>query len=284
MSLDPADLQYVREFVRQNSGIVLESDKDYLVQSRLHPLVRAHRLQSLEQLVAELRRSPQGPLRSQVVEAMTTNETSFFRDQRPFDVLRAEIFPQLIERRAQYRSLRIWSAACSSGQEPYSVALLIAEHFPELADWRVEILGTDIAARMVSRAASGTFSQMEVNRGLPAPLLVKHFEQTENDWRLKPAMRGKVTYQTHNLIHDQSPPGSWDVILLRNVLIYIDNRLKRSILEKMRASLRPDGYLILGGAETTLNIHEGFEPLPGTRAGCYRITSSAQPQGAACLA
>jgi len=278
-SLNEADLQYVRDLVRRSAGILLEADKDYLIESRLHPLLRIHHLPSLEHLVAGLRRDPSGPLHLQVVEAMTTNETSFFRDKRPFDVLRTDILPRLIQLRASHRSLRIWSAACSSGQEPYSVALIIAEHFPELADWHVQILATDISTRMVARASTGAYNQLEVNRGLPAPFLVKYFEQTETDWRLKTEIRGKVTYQQHNLVRDAPPSGSWDIILLRNVLIYLDNGMKRPILEAMRTSLRPDGYLILGGAETTFNIHDGFEPVPGSRAGCYRITRSTRLEG-----
>ena len=271
MSLTDIDFEYIRHFIRDAAAIALDGDKRYLVESRLAPIVREGEFSSLQALIRELRRKPFGQLHRDVVEAMTTNETSFFRDIHPFAALQAHVLPELMARRTGERRIRIWCAACSSGQEPHTIALVIHEHFPELANWTLEILGTDISTRMVKRSREGIYTQLEVNRGLPAPMLVRYFEKMGAEWRLKENIRKKAVFETHNLAVGFPPAGSWDIVFLRNVLIYFDTDTKRSVLAKVRRALRPDGYLFLGGAETTLNLDDEFERSPFARAGCYRL-------------
>ncbi len=277
-SLGESDFDFIRQLVRDRSAIVLEDDKMYLVESRLTPVARAEGIGSLGELVHELRSRPFGALHHLVIEAMTTNETSFFRDRRPFEMLKDELIPELYHRRASERRLRIWCAACSSGQEPYTIAMVIEEHFPTLAtSWTVDILGTDLSTHMIRRSKEGIYSQLEVMRGLPAYQLVKNFDKVGAEWQVKEELRKKITFREMNLAGDWPLSERWDIIFLRNVLIYFDLDTKRSILAKVRHQLRPDGYLLLGGAETTINIDEEFERIPAASAGCYRLR--AQPAG-----
>ncbi|MFN8025622.1 MAG: protein-glutamate O-methyltransferase CheR [Acidimicrobiia bacterium] len=201
---------------------------------------------------------------------MTTNETSFFRDGRPFDALRDTVLPDVIERRSRNRSLNIWCAACSSGQEPYSIAMLLREDFPQLNDWNVRILGTDLSQEMVDRCKQGTYSQFEINRGLPARYLPRHFERAGASWSVMAATRRGLDFRTMNLIDPWPALPAMDIVFIRNVLIYFDAATKRNLLERAHRALAPEGYLFLGGAETTINLHDGFERLPITLAGCYR--------------
>ena len=277
--LSDVDFAYVRDLVREHSGIILGGDKRYLVESRVTPIVRRESLASLSDLVRRLRSRPYDGLHRRVTEAMTTNETSFFRDHRPFEALRETLIPELVERRAGDRRLRIWCAACSSGQEPYSVAMLIREHFPALASWDVDILGTDISTNMIRRAQQGRYSQLEVNRGLPAHLLVKYFEKVGSEWQIDTKIRDQVTYRQMNLLGGCPAYDRWDVVLLRNLLIYFDTDTKRSLLASVGRQLQPDGYLFLGGAETTLNLSDEFERVPVASAGCYRMRAHATARG-----
>lgn len=273
-NFDTPTFQYVRELVQRRSAIALEPGKDYLVESRLLPLARAQGLESVPQLVQRLKSQPEGPLHAQVVEAMTTNETSFFRDVHPFEVLRSVVLPELIAARAGRRTLRIWSAACSTGQELYSLAILLAEHFPQLESWEVELLGSDLAQGVLDKAAEGRYSQLEVNRGLPAALLVKYFDKEGLSWRVKESLRRRVRLARINLIEPWPPLPRMDVIFLRNVLIYFPPEVKRQILGRMRQRLAPDGALFLGGAETTLGLDDAWQRIPAGKTSFYRPSSS----------
>jgi chemotaxis protein methyltransferase CheR len=271
MALDPGDFAYISSFVRQSSAIVLEPGKEYLVDSRLAPVLREHGLPSISALVGELKRSSGGVLHTRVVEAMTTNETSFFRDVAPFDGMRTQILPDLIQSRSTERRLRIWCGAASSGQEPYSLAMLILEHFPQLAGWDVRIIATDLSREILDRARAGRYSQLEVNRGLPAPMLVKYFERSGTEWSVKAPVRKLVQFEEMNLVRPWKALPASDVVFMRNVLIYFDVPTKRDILARVRTVLRPDGYLFLGSAETTMNIDANFARVSLGKSSCYRI-------------
>ena len=214
-------------------------------------------------------------LHQKVVEAMTTNETLFFRDARAFDMLARSILPALIAERSAQRSLNIWCAACSSGQEPYSVAMLLREHRPSLEGWRIAITASDISRDMIARAHAGRYSRLEVNRGLPAALLVKYFEQHGPAWEIRPEIRRMVGFREINLIHDWPNLRDIHLVLMRNVLIYFDRATKKRILERIARLLDPRGYLILGGSETTINIDDSFEPVSSGGAVCFQRRSTA---------
>ena len=269
------DFEYVCRLVRDRSAVVLEAGKEYLVEARLAPLVRELGLESIGALVTRLRQPAAGVLAERVTEAMTTNETSFFRDVAPFQALRTEILPPVVKARAAARRLRIWCAASSSGQEPYSIAMTIADAFPELRGWDLEIIATDLSKEMVERGRSGVYKALEVNRGLPAPMLIKFFTKVGVDYELKPEIRSMVRFSELNLIGPWPAFPTFDIVFLRNVLIYFDVDTKRAIIGRVKRLLAPDGYLFLGAAETTMNIDDGFERLPLERAGCYRRTSGA---------
>ncbi len=256
MTILAQDFDIISTMVKERSAIVLEPGKEYLVESRLVPVAQAHGLRDLHALAAAMKTAPNGPLVTDVIDAMTTNETSFFRDIRPFEALRTSIIPELVKVRAAERSITIWCGACSTGQEPYSVAMTLAEHFPELGNWQVRIIGTDLSATVVKQASRGVYTQLQVNRGVPAPLLVKYFERKGLDWQLKPEVRRMVTFQSLNLLDRWPLLGQLDLVFIRNVLIYFDHATKRGIFERIRQILRPDGYLVLGGAETTTNIDD----------------------------
>lgn len=271
MNTSPGSYQFLRELVHRRAAIVVESGKEYLFESRLVPLAKQEGFESIDALVARLRCVPESVLTTRVLDAMTTNETSFFRDIHPFETLRTELLPRLIESRRASRSLRIWCAAASTGQEPYSIALTIREHFPELASWNVSILATDLNQSVLDRAARGTYKQLEINRGMPAPMLVKHFEKDGLDWRLKPDVRALVKFQQLNLLHQWPIFGALDIVFLRNVLIYFDIATKKEILRRVRAHLGPDSALILGGAETTMNVDDAFESFRMKNSVFYRL-------------
>ncbi|MCS6970794.1 MAG: protein-glutamate O-methyltransferase CheR [Planctomycetes bacterium] len=271
MPLAKADADFLRQLVRAKSGIVLGEDKGYLLESRLTPLAKAIGLKGVEDLVPRLRSEPNGQLARQVVEAMTTNETFFFRDLHPFECLKKVVLPDLIAKRAASRRLDFWCAAASTGQEPYSVAIVLREHFPQVSGWTVRFLATDIATEVLKRARAGRYSQLEVNRGLPAPLLLKYFTKDGLDWVIKDDLKRMIEFKELNLLDAYPISGQLDVIFIRNVLIYFDIETKREILAKCRKLLRPDGYLFLGGAETTLNIDDNFVRVDYDKGGCYRL-------------
>jgi chemotaxis protein methyltransferase CheR len=258
---------------------VLESGKEYLVEARLAPIAKSYGLASIEDLVDRLDRTP--GLAVQVVEAMTTNETSFFRDYQPFEILKNEIIPELIAKREKRRTLDIWSAACSSGQEPYSIAILLRDHFPELTNWNVRILATDLSNAILERARAARFSQLEVNRGLGAAQLVKHFDRAGLHWDLKPELRNMVTFLQLNLVNTWPILPTFDIVFLRNILIYFDLDTKRSIFAKLHEKVAHDGYVFLGAGESTVNIDSAFERVIFERAGCYRVAAAPLSQAQA---
>jgi chemotaxis protein methyltransferase CheR len=272
VNLPAAAFDQIRTIVRERSAIVLEPGKEYLVEARLAPIVRARGLGSIEELARLL--TPSNPeLVTEVVQAMTTNETSFFRDQYPFDALQKQVLPEVLRKRQNTRSLNIWCGAASTGQEPYSIAIVIREHFPELAGWDVRIFATDLSTAVLERARSGRYRQLEVNRGLGAAQLVKHFERDGLDWKLKPNILSMVQFSQLNLLDNWLSLPKVDVVFLRNVLIYFDVEVKKTILRKVRQHLASDGFLFLGGAETTLNLDSAFERAPYERASCYRLAA-----------
>ncbi len=242
------------QLVRDRSGLVLARDKEYLLESRLSPVARKHNYMTVEELAQALRRPAAPDVERDVVEAMTTNESFFFRDASAFKVLRETIFPALIAARSAKRELRIWSAACSSGQEPYSIAMMLDENRARLAGWRVEILATDLSTEMIARCRAGVYSHFEVQRGLPAQLLAKHFAKSGDGWVISPELRKAVDFRPFNLLHEPAGFGAFDVILCRNVLIYFDVDDKAKILNRMARMLAKDGALLLGGAETVLGV------------------------------
>jgi chemotaxis protein methyltransferase CheR len=271
MTLSLPDFNFIRRLVLEQSAIVLEEDKGYLVESRLLPLARREGFASLDLLVRRLQAEPLHALHYRAVEAMTTNETSFFRDFHPFEVLKKSVLPDLIARRSAVRELNIWCAASSSGQEPYSLAMLIRESFPKLASWKVRILATDLSTDILARAREGRYSQLEVNRGLPATLLVKYFQKRGCDWYLQDDIRNMVDYQIVNLADRWPYLPPMDIVMIRNVLIYFAVETKKEILAKVRRVLKPDGYFFLGAAETTFSIDNSFERVQFERATCYQV-------------
>lgn len=272
MSLLSSDFAYVADVVRRDAGIVLDRSKTYLVDTRLRPVLRAHRLASVTELVDRLRSGRAGGLRHEVVAAMTTNETSFFRDVHPWQALETDILPELIAARSHRRELRIWCAACASGQEPYSLALLLRERFAHLTGWRIDIVGTDISRPVLDRARRGTYSELETRRGLPASLRDKWFASREDVWELHPDIRRMVRFEVHNLLSDPPVGDRLDLVLLRNVLIYFDVATKQRILAGVRRALAPDGTLLLGASESTLTIDASFAPRRIGSTTCYTAT------------
>jgi chemotaxis protein methyltransferase CheR len=267
--LSQTDLDYIRTLVRRRSAIVLEPDKNYLIETRLTPLAQREGLASLQELIASLRANRIDDLQHRVVEAITTHETSFFRDIHPFEALRTVVLPELIARRPN-QSLTVWCAACSSGQEPYSLAMLAHQHFPDLARGRLRIIATDLSDAILARARDGLFSQIEVNRGLPAALLAKYFTRQGLYWKIMPEIRRMVEFRQHNLATAWPTLPALDLVLLRNVLIYFCVDTKKTILAKVRCVLKPDGYLFLGASETTVNLDAAFEAITFERTVCYR--------------
>ena len=278
MALNPSDFEYIRDLVRQRSAIVLDNDKDYLVELRLSTVVQQEGFVSLQDFITHLRAQPVEVLLQRVVDVMTTNETYFFRDVFPFDALKKDLIPAIMEHNAASRRLRIWCGAASSGQEPFSLAMLLKENFPALAGWQTEIVATDISHGMIDRCKEGKYSQLEVNRGLPAMLLVKYFRKDGDHWVLKDDIRRMVTFRLMNLIQPWSLTGPLDVIMIRNVLIYFDQETKRAILAKVKKLMAPHSVLILGSSESVLNIDREFEQMNMGRFMCYRLRQAqAQP-------
>lgn len=273
MPLTSSDFDFVRTFVAARAGIVLETGKEYLVETRLQPLARKLGHADIADLVSTMRRTGSRDVERQLIEAMTTNETTFFRDVAPFDTLRLHVLPALMAARRASRALSIWCAASSTGQEPYSVAMLMAEHFPELDTWNVQFIASDLSLDVLDRARAGRYSQLEVNRGLPVQYLMKYFTRHASTWELKPEIRRRVDFRQINLIDTWPLLPTFDIVFIRNVMIYFDVDAKRSILSRIRQRLRPDGHLFLGAAETTLNLDAGFARTPHERSGCYRVAA-----------
>lgn len=273
-AITQTDFDYVRNLVLRESSIVLDESKTYLVISRLAPLAREHGFESFGRLIAHLRETAEGELHILAVEAIATTETSFFRDLHPFVELRDTILPEIIRaRRETSRSLSIWSAACSSGQEPHSIAMILRDRFAEIDGWNLQLLASDISRRMIDRAQNGIYSQIEVNRGLPAPYLVKFFSQEEDRWHLHRDVLRMFRFFRQNLAEEWPMLPPVDILLMRNVLIYFDVDTRREVLGRVRRLLRPGGYLLLGSAETTLNLDDLFVREQYGRAVFYRVVN-----------
>jgi chemotaxis protein methyltransferase CheR len=265
----PLDYEFLRKLLKERSGLDLSADKQYLVESRLIPLARRAGLPGIGELVQKMKAGTDESLIADVVEAMTTNETFFFRDKIPFDHLCETMLPALLQARASRRALRIWCAASSTGQEPYSIAMCLKELGATLSGWRAEILATDLSQGVLEKSRSGLFSQFEVQRGLPIQLLVKHFTQVGELWQLNPDIRAMVQHRQLNLLQDFAHLGTFDVVFCRNVLIYFDQETKVGIFERLAKVTEPDGFMVLGAAESVVGISDAFKPHP-ERRGLYR--------------
>jgi len=272
MTVSAGTFAFVADLVRRRSAIVLEPGKEYLVESRLLPLARDAGHADVDAYVSRVRRAPDEAVHDAVVEALTTNETSWFRDVGPFDALRDHIVPAWRDAGRGTR-LRVWSAACSTGQEPYSIAMALADHVPAPG---LDVLATDLSEQVLERARRGLYSQLEVNRGMPAPLLVRHLTRVGSGWQVADDVRRAVTFRRHNLLDAPPVGGPFDIVFLRNVLIYFDPVAKRAVLERVRGALRPGGWLVLGAAETTVGVHDGFERVVLGRTAVYRVGAPAR--------
>ncbi len=282
--MNSADFDFLRKFLYDRSGLALTPDKSYLLESRLAPIARRMKLKSLADLIAHMRITSDEALTVQVVEAMTTNETLFFRDRWPFERFSARILPELMEANKYTKRIRIWCAACSSGQEPYSLAMLIAEAGRLLDGWTVELIGTDISEEMLERCRKGWYSAFEVQRGMPPDLLKKYFTKDGEGWKISEQLRAMVRFRNFNLLTDPAAASSGlqglDLIFCRNVLIYFDEVTRRNVFSGMAKVMKPGGFLCLGGAETVIGISDAFRILPGER-GLFGVTPpAAVPAGA----
>jgi chemotaxis protein methyltransferase CheR len=261
----PLDYDFLRKALKQRSGLVLSADKQYLVESRLLPIARKAGFGNLGELVAALKRGDTDALMTTVVEAMTTNETFFFRDKTPFENFRSAVLPALLGSRRASRTIRIWSAAASTGQEPYSLAMALKEMEGSVAGWRIEIIATDLASGVLAKAQAGIYSQFEVQRGLPIQLLIKYFTKVGDMWQIAPEIRAMVKFKQLNLLADFSALGTFDLIFCRNVLIYFDQETKISLLNRLGRITASDGYLVLGAAETVVGLTDSFRTVPELR-------------------
>ncbi len=265
------DFDFICQILKARSGLLLTNDKAYLLESRLLPVARKWKLASFDDLVRLIRTKNDEAVIRDVVEAMTTNESFFFRDTKPFDQFKQICMPALLKARAAQKTIRIWSAACSSGQEAYSLAMILSEMGSALNGWKIDIVGTDLSVEILTRAKEGLYSQFEVQRGLPITLLVKYFQQTGDRWKLSDTIRNKVQYREWNLLSDPVSLGKFDIVYCRNVLIYFDQPTKAKVLTGIAKQMPEDGFLFLGGAETVLGISDKFQLLPGQR-GIYGLT------------
>lgn len=273
--MSPEDFELLSGIVKQRSGLVLTPEKVYLLESRLMPIARKRGMGELEELVAVIRKSGEESLLKEVTDAMTTNESYFFRDTTPFELFENYTLPALIESRAAKKSLRIWCAAASTGQEPYSLAMVLKENEHKMKDWRIDIIATDISSEVLEKAKSGLYSQFEVQRGLPIQMLVKYFTQVGEMWQIDSALKAMVTYRHFNLLDEPSTLGSFDIVFCRNVLIYFDQDTKSKVLEKIAGLLPPDGSVYLGAAETVIGVSDQLTPVKGKR-GLYELAGSKQ--------
>ena len=274
MPTDPKDLTVIRDLVLRRSGIVLDAGKDYLIEARMAALCRKLGLPTVAALTARLRApAPGDPLRpvEAVIEAMTTNETSFFRDTAPFDCVRQHVMPDLLARRSAERRLNVWCAAASTGQEPYTLAIVLREHFPQLASWTVTFLASDLSTDVLAKARAGRYSPTDMNRGMPPALIAKYFRRDGDDYQVSPDLRRMIDFRQVNLLDAWPPMPKLDLVFVRNVLIYFGHETKRKILGRIRGVMRPDGYVFLGAAETTMNVDAAFERGPSAQSGCYRL-------------
>lgn len=271
MSLSSDHFSYISKLALERSAIVLKPGKEYLVESRLRPLAKDEGFESLESMIDDMvTRRGFGDTHKAVVEALTTNETLFFRDLHPFEVMEKTLIPEVMARRANERRIDIWSGASSTGQEAYSIAMMLREKFPELNNWKISIIGTDLCSRAVTKAKNALYNQTEVNRGLPLPLLVKYFANVDGSWELKPEIRKMVDFRVMNLIERWPMLPKFDIVLMRNVLIYFDLDIRRQILGNIRKTMHQDGALFLGASETTFNVDNNWTAENLGRTNVYR--------------
>jgi chemotaxis protein methyltransferase CheR len=270
--MNVSDFELIAQLLKERSGLALNKEKAYLLESRLNPVARKWNFSGLDELAQAIRNSGEEALLVDVTEAMTTNESFFFRDQKPFDQFTDMVLPHLLEARKSMRAFRVWSAACSSGQEPYTLAMLLKEHADKLAGWRVEIVATDLSNDILDKAKEGLYSQFEVQRGLPIALLVKYFTQIGDRWQIDDSLQKMITFRKFNLLDKPSALGKFDVVFCRNVLIYFDTPTKTRVLDAIADMLPPDGFLYLGGAETVLGTSDRFKLMPGQR-GIYSLAA-----------
>ena len=264
--MTPQDFDYLRKVLRERSGLVLSAEKQYLAESRLLPVARKHGFAGLGDLVGKLKSTAAfAPLTVEVVEAMTTNESFFFRDKVPFDHFRDTIMPALMAARAREKRIRIWCTACATGQEPYSLAMSLKAIGPALAGWRVEIIASDISNEVLENAKAGIYNQFEVQRGLPIQQLVKFFSQVGEAWQIAPEIRAMVQFRPLNLLNDFASLGTFDLVFCRNVLIYFGQETKVDVLNRLARQMPSDGFLILGAAETVVGLTDAFKPLADKR-------------------
>jgi len=269
------DYAFIQTFLKKSAAISIDETKHYLVESRLQPLARAEGLENLEKLVRALRFQPTRDLERKVVEAMTTNETSFYRDPNVFQAIEQHLIPALADRNRTSKRLRIWSAACSTGQEPYTLAMILKDHFGHLDGWKLKIVATDIDTMVLERAKQGVYGKLAVNRGLPVKKLIRYFTKLGTEWQVKDSLKEHITFKQMNLAQGWSVHGPFDLILMRNVLIYFDRETKREILTRAQRLLAPDGSLMLGTAETTLSITDRYVRAKVGKAVVYRHSSKA---------
>ncbi len=275
--MTPPDYDYLRKILKDHSGLDLSADKQYLIESRLLPLARKCGVAGIDDLVQKMK-GGSSAIVTQVVEAMTTNETFFFRDKIPFEHFRDSIMPEMLKARAGRKSIRIWCAAGSTGQEPYSLAMCLKEMGVALAGWRVDIVATDLSQEVLEKSKSGIYSQFEVQRGLPIQLLVKYFKQNGELWQISPDIRAMIQHRQLNLLHDFSQLGAFDVVFCRNVLIYFDQDTKINVFGRLARTMEPDGFLVLGAAETVVGLTDVFKPFPDKR-GLYRPSGARAAAG-----
>jgi chemotaxis protein methyltransferase CheR len=275
--MTPEDFGFLRKLLKERSGLVLAAEKQYLAESRLLPLVRKHGMTTLAELIAKLKEAQSAALTSEVVDAMTTNETFFFRDKIPFEHFRDTMMPALLQSRGRDKRIRIWCTAASTGQEPYSLAMTLHGMGAQLAGFKIQIVATDICTPVVEKAKAGIYTQFEVQRGLPIHMLVKYFSREGERWQITPELRDMVQFRTLNLLNDFSPLGGFDVVFCRNVLIYFDQPTKISVLDRLARQTAPDGFLMLGAAETVVGLTEAFKPVADKR-GLYAPAPPPQPK------
>lgn len=268
MTLAPDTFTFVADLVRRRSAIHLTAGKEYLVESRLLPLAHQAGIEGVDEYVNILRSAPQSPDHDRVVEALTTNETSWFRDVSPFHALTGHVVPALVRERPALTPVRLWSAACSTGQEPYSIAMSLLAAAPGL---EVRITATDISEEVLSRGRTGRYTQLEINRGLPAAMLVRHFTRVGTAWELSAKLRSMVAFSRHNLLNTPPLGAPFDIVFLRNVLIYFDVETRREVLRRVRGAVRPGGFLLLGAVETTFGIDDMWERVPVDGGSVYRL-------------
>ncbi|WP_120496188.1 protein-glutamate O-methyltransferase CheR [Kiloniella sp. EL199] len=273
--MNVSDFDFISQFLKKRSGLVLSQDKAYLLESRLNPVARKWNLSGFDELVQKVRSTNDERILNDITEAMTTNESFFFRDQKPFDQFKDLVLPHMLEKRASSKTIRIWSAACSSGQEPYTLAMLLKEAGAALAGWKIEIIATDLSNEILDKAKEGVYTQFEVQRGLPINLLVKYFQQNGDRWQIDSSIRNMVTFKPFNLLESPASLGNFDIVFCRNVLIYFDQPTKSNVLKNIAKQMPDDGFLYLGGAETVLGISDEFQLIPGKR-GIYGLVRNGE--------